>query len=128
MARLRGDASDWGAFVDSVSDRYAELIIMGGLLYYFSGTGNAVASLVTFAAAAGAVLVSYTKARANSLKFDADIGLLTRVERYIVLAPLLLLNQPVLAVWIIAVLANITALQRIWRVRDQAYERLKNKQ
>src|ERR1041385_1479169 len=35
MARLRGEASDWGAFVDSVSDRYSELIIFGGLLYYF---------------------------------------------------------------------------------------------
>ena len=36
MARLRGEASDWGAFVDSVSDRYSELIILGALLYYFA--------------------------------------------------------------------------------------------
>ena len=38
MARLRGEASDWGAFVDSVSDRYSELIMLGALLYYFAMT------------------------------------------------------------------------------------------
>jgi CDP-diacylglycerol--glycerol-3-phosphate 3-phosphatidyltransferase len=61
MARLRGDASDWGAFVDSVTDRYSELAILGGLLIYFSSIGDALSSAVTFAAAAGTVLVSYVK-------------------------------------------------------------------
>src|SRR5512143_3673724 len=65
MARLRGEATDWGAFVDSVSDRYSELIILGALLYYFSQTNQHVAEIVTFAAAAGSVLVSYVKARAE---------------------------------------------------------------
>lgn len=121
MARLRGEASEWGAFVDSVTDRYSELAIMGGLLYYFAYRGDALSAVVTFAAAAGSVLVSYTKARANALKFDANTGILTRAERYLVVAPLLVFNLPVLAVWITAVLANITALQRIWRVRQQAH-------
>lgn len=123
MARLKGEASEWGAFVDSVSDRYSELAILGGMVYYFALRGDVVSTVVTFAAAAGSVLVSYTKARASSLNFDADTGILTRVERYLVLGPLLLFNQPVWAVWIIAVLANVTALQRIWRVRRQAHGR-----
>jgi CDP-diacylglycerol--glycerol-3-phosphate 3-phosphatidyltransferase len=123
MARLRGEASEWGAFVDSVTDRYSELAILGGLLYYFAYLGDARLSVVTFTAAAGSVLVSYTKARADSLRFDADTGILTRAERYIVLAPLLVFNQPEWAVWIIAILANITALQRIWRVRKQGHAR-----
>jgi CDP-diacylglycerol--glycerol-3-phosphate 3-phosphatidyltransferase len=123
MARLRGEASEWGAFVDSVTDRYSELAILGGLLYYFAYLGDALLSVVTFTAAAGSVLVSYTKARADSLRFDADTGILTRAERYIVLAPLLVFNQPEWAVWIIAILANITALQRIWRVRKQGHAR-----
>jgi CDP-diacylglycerol--glycerol-3-phosphate 3-phosphatidyltransferase len=71
-------------------------------------------------AAAGSVLVSYVKARADSLKFDANVGILTRMERYLVIAPLLLFNLPAVAAWIVAVLANITALQRIWKVRQQA--------
>lgn len=125
MARLRGEPSDWGAFVDSVSDRYSELIILGGLLYHFVTVGNDLGAMLTFAAAAGSVLVSYVKARAESLRFEAKGGILTRVERYLVLAPLLVVNQPLWAVGIIAVLANITALQRIALVRRQGHDRMK---
>lgn len=120
MARLRGEANEFGAFVDSVTDRYSELFILGGLLFYFSGQNDRVSTIVVYTAAAGSVLVSYVKARADSLKFDANVGILTRMERYLVIAPLLLFNQPVLAVWIVAILANITALQRFWKVRQQA--------
>ena len=120
MARLRGNASEWGAFVDSVTDRYSELAVLGGLLYYFSSTGDWVSSVVTFTAAAGTVLVSYVKARAEAVGFNAKVGFLTRVERFIVLAPLLVFNQPVWAVWFIAIFANFTALQRIYYVRAQA--------
>ena len=124
MARLRGEASDFGAFVDSVTDRYAELVIYGGLLYYFLQQENMLACLLVFAAAMGSVLVSYVKARAEGLGFEAKVGLLTRVERYLVLAPSLLLNQPLIGLLIIAVLANFTALQRILHVRRQASARL----
>lgn len=125
MARLRGEPSDFGAFVDSVSDRYAELVTFGGLLYYFLSKGDGLAVVVTFVAAAGSVLVSYVKARAEGLGFTAKVGILTRLERYIVLIPLLVFNQPFIAVCIIAVLANITAYQRILHVRVQGHERMR---
>ena len=64
--------------------------------------------------------MSYTKSRAETLGFDCNVGLLTRLERFLVLGPGLLLNLPWLAVAIIAVLANFTALQRAWYVRGQA--------
>ena len=112
MARLRGEPSDFGGFVDSVSDRYAELATFGGLLYFFLTQDNALGAMVTFAAAAGSVLVSYVKARAEGLGFTAKVGILTRVERYIVLLPLLVFNQPLIAVAVIAVLGNVTALAR----------------
>lgn len=121
MARLRGEASEFGAFVDSVTDRYSELFILGGLLYHFLQTNDHLSAMAVYIAAAGSVLVSYVKARADSLKFDANTGVLTRLERYLVIAPLLVLNQPVIAAWIVAVLANVTALQRIWKVRAQAH-------
>ncbi len=120
MARMRGEASDFGAFVDSVTDRYSELFVLGGLSYYFLGQNDWLSVMVCYAAAAGSVLVSYVKARADSLKFDANTGILTRMERYMVIGPLLILNQPLWVIWIIAVLGNITALQRIWRVRRDA--------
>ena len=125
MARLRGEASDWGAYVDSVSDRYSELIIYGGLLYHFLAIGEPLGGMLTFAAAAGSVLVSYVKARAEGLGYEAKVGMLTRAERYIVLAPSLIFNQLYLGLGILAVFANFTALQRIWYVRSFARAKLK---
>ncbi len=123
MARLRGMAGEFGAFVDSVTDRYSELVIFAGLLYYYISQGNELATLLVYAAAAGSVLVSYNRARAQSIGYETKVGILTRLERYLVLAPALIFNQPIIGLWIIAVLANVTALQRILDVRHQAYEK-----
>lgn len=125
MARLRRESTDFGGFVDSVSDRYAEFITFGGLLYYFLSQENYPGVMVTFAATAGSVLVSYVKARAEGLGFTAKVGTLTRVERYMVLIPSLIFNQPFFAVALIAVFGNITALQRILHVRAQGHERMR---
>jgi CDP-diacylglycerol--glycerol-3-phosphate 3-phosphatidyltransferase len=119
MARLRGMPTDFGAFVDSVADRYSELVIFGGLIYYYLTQADWLLAMVSFAAASGSVLVSYIRARAASLGMDTKVGVLTRFERYLVLAPTLIFSIPWLGVWIIAVLANLTALQRILDVRRQ---------
>jgi len=124
MARLRGESSDFGAYVDSVSDRYSELIIYGGLLYHFLTLGEPLGGMLTFGAAAGSVLVSYVKARAEGLGYEARVGLLTRAERYIVLAPALVFNFLYWGLGILAVGANITALQRIWYVRKHAHAKM----
>ena len=125
MARLRGEPSDFGAFVDSVSDRYSELIIYGGLLYHFLNLGEPLGGMLVFTAAAGSVLVSYVKARAEGLGYHAKVGILTRVERYLVLAPSLVFNQLYIGLAIIAVFANVTAIQRIWHVRTHAHAKMK---
>ena len=119
MARLRGEPSEFGAFVDSVTDRYSELIIFGGLLFFYSQKGDWLGALLAFAAAGGSVLVSYVRARAQALGYDTKVGILTRMERYLVLAPSLVLNIPMIGLWIIAIFANITALQRIWDIRQK---------
>ena len=120
MARLRGMAGNFGAFVDSVSDRYSELIIFGGLIFYYAQKGDMLSTVAVYAAAAGSVLVSYIRSRGQSLGWDTKVGILTRMERYLVLAPALILNVPMVGIWIIAILANLTALQRIIDVRRQA--------
>lgn len=122
MARLRHMTGKFGAFVDSVTDRYSELVIFLGLLYHFVQQGNDMAVVVTFLAAAGSVLVSYVRARGQSLGWDTKTGILTRMERYLVLAPSLILNYPLIGMWIIAILANFTAIQRIIDIRRQAYQ------
>jgi CDP-diacylglycerol---glycerol-3-phosphate 3-phosphatidyltransferase len=126
MARLRGEPSLFGAFVDSVTDRYSELVIFAGLMVYYLIQGNGLGAALAYFAAAGSVLVSYVKSRAQTLGFNCETGILTRAERYLVLAPLLVINQPIIALWIIAILANITAFQRILFVRAQARPTLKS--
>ncbi len=128
LARLRNEASDWGAFVDAVTDRYSELFLFLGFLLYYMLHANAAGVILAYLAAAGSVLVSYVKARADASKLDANVGLLTRVERYIVLIPGLIFNLPLLVLIIIAILANFTALQRILRVRRDAHRRLSQSQ
>ena len=130
MARLRGMGGSFGAFVDSVTDRYSELIIFGGLIFFYAQQANLIGTILVFAAAAGSVLVSYVRSRGQSLGWDTKVGILTRFERYAVLAPALILNAVFAntALWgiaIIAVFANITALQRIIDVRRQYYQGLK---
>lgn len=119
MARLRGESSAFGAFVDSVTDRYSELVIFAGLLTHYLLAGDWFLAGLTYVAAAGSVLVSYVRARAQSLGYETKVGVLTRMERYLVLAPSLVINLPMIGLWIIAVLANVTALQRILDVRRQ---------
>jgi len=97
------------------------LFIFGGLLYNFLGKDDLLSCMVIFAAAAVSLMVSYVKARAESLQFEAKIGLLSRVERYLVLVPCLVFNIPMIAVYILAFFFFFTALQRIWHVRRQAY-------
>jgi CDP-diacylglycerol--glycerol-3-phosphate 3-phosphatidyltransferase len=127
MARLRGESSKFGAFVDSVTDRYSELVIYLGLLLYYDQQGDWLDTLGVYLAAAGSVLVSYVRARAQSLGYEAKVGILTRFERYAVLAPTLVFNIPWVGVWIIAVLANLTALQRILHVRSLAHAEMEEK-
>jgi CDP-diacylglycerol--glycerol-3-phosphate 3-phosphatidyltransferase len=128
LARLRNEASDWGAFVDAVTDRYSELFLFLGFLIYYMLQADAAGVILAYLAAAGSVLVSYVKARADASKLDANVGLLTRVERYLVLIPGLIFNLPLPVLIIIAVLANFTALQRILRVRRDAHRRLSQSQ
>lgn len=125
MARLRGEPSDFGAYVDSVSDRYSELIIYAGLLYHFLKLGEPLGGLLVFGAASGSVMVSYVKARAEGLGYEAKVGLLTRVERYLVLAPSLVFNQLYIGLTILAVFSHITAIQRILYVRNDIHAKMK---
>jgi CDP-diacylglycerol--glycerol-3-phosphate 3-phosphatidyltransferase len=121
MARLRGQTTKFGAFFDSVTDRYSELVIYGGLLLYYLQLQDWRACGLVYLATAGSVLVSYVKARAEGVGYKANTGILTRAERFIVVVLGLLLNQMIIALWVLAILANITALQRLLFVRKQAY-------
>jgi CDP-diacylglycerol--glycerol-3-phosphate 3-phosphatidyltransferase len=119
LARLQGKTSKFGAFLDSTCDRWSELFLFGGLTVYFAVDADGFGVVLTFAAAVGSVMVSYVKARAEGLGLECKVGLLTRMERYLVLCPALLLDLPLWGVGLVALLGNFTALQRMWHVRNQ---------
>lgn len=120
LARLSGVTSKFGAFVDSVMDRYSEMLLFGALMVYFANRFERTMVLWVFAAAAGSVLVSYARARGEALGFEVRSGLLTRLERYVILVPSLLLGFVRTGVVLVALLANFTAVQRFLHVRRQA--------
>lgn len=126
LARARGEVTGWGAFVDSVTDRYSELVLLLGLQIFYIRNLNWQAVVLVYLAAAGSVIVSYIKARAESLGYQAKVGILTRFERYLVLVPCLIFNIPLVGLWIIAIFANFTAFQRMYYVRKQSKTVSKN--
>jgi len=112
----------FGAIFDSSLDRYADFFIFAGLAYHFRQ--NTVLWLA-FAAFLGAVMVSYTRARAEGLGFDCRVGIMQRSERLLLLSlaglagPPLRIFDPTMTVvlGLIALLSNIAAWQRILLVR-----------
>lgn len=120
LARKAGVAGKFGAFLDSVVDRYDEMILLAGVLYYFQAEAYTWGIMLTYAAMCGSVLVSYTRARAEGLGFSGKVGIFSRIERAIVLILGLVFNQLLISVGIIAILANVTAIQRVFFVWKQS--------
>lgn len=114
LARLKQNNPPFGGLLDSVADRFSEIAIMFGLLLYFFGSGHRLGVVLVFAALTGSVMVSYVRARAQSLGSDPNLGLLTRVERYLITSLCLLSAQPLAGLWILAVFTYVTVFQRIW--------------
>jgi CDP-diacylglycerol--glycerol-3-phosphate 3-phosphatidyltransferase len=120
LARKAGVVGKFGAFLDSVVDRYDEMILLAGVIFYFQTQAYTWGIMLTYAAMCGSVLVSYTRARAEGLGFSGKAGIFSRIERSIVLILGLVFNQLLISVGIIAILANVTALQRIFFVWKQS--------
>jgi CDP-diacylglycerol--glycerol-3-phosphate 3-phosphatidyltransferase len=121
LARSTNKSYPYGAFLDSTLDRYSEGAIYLGLAAYFVSAGGPLQEwlvLGTLAALAGSFLVSYVRARAQSLGFTCDSGLFARPERVVVTVIGLIFGGVVLyaVVFLLAVLTNLTALQRIREV------------
>jgi CDP-diacylglycerol---glycerol-3-phosphate 3-phosphatidyltransferase len=119
MARMLDTKSLYGCLLDSLIDRYSEMILLLGLLLNFMYTDNYLGIIFTYFALSGSFLVSYIRARVEGLGFEVKIGILTRVERMIVLVICLLIRQPLVAVVLIALLGNFTAFQRFWYARTK---------
>lgn len=137
MARQAGVSSRWGAFLDSTLDRVADAAIFGGLALWYSGSGNdnMLCAVAIFCLASGQV-VSYTKARGESIGLPVAVnGLIERAERLVIslvaagLSGLQTFGVPSwigvllpIALWIVAVGSLVTLIQRVVTVRRESAE------
>ena len=128
MARLAGRKGSWGAFLDSVLDRFGDAAIFGGLLLWYAGDGDdlVMASLALACLVFGAI-VSYTKARAEGLGMTADVGFAERADRLVavlVTTGLVGLGLPEIVLTVVLTLLALasawTVVQRMREVRRQA--------
>ncbi|HZS94668.1 MAG TPA: CDP-alcohol phosphatidyltransferase family protein [Chloroflexota bacterium] len=122
LARVSRLQSAFGAFLDSFLDRYSESAILLALLYYFAERQALPAIVLVFAVAVGSLLISYARARAESLGIECRVGIAPRPERIILLGLGLLFSQGTLlgALVILAILTHVTALQRLYHVWRQS--------
>jgi len=122
VARAQGRVTRFGAFFDSVIDRYSDLILYLGLLIYYANVSRNRYAILVGIAMAGSVMVSYTRARAESLIPECKAGFFERPERIVLLIIGALSNRIAPALWILAIGPNITVIHRIihtWRAMQR---------
>lgn len=127
IARKTGSSSNFGAVFDSSLDRYAEFFMFLGIMGYmnrFEEPLYQITTVVAFLALNGSILVSYVRARAEGLGYECKVGVMQRAERIVLIGFSSLIHEYALiaAVWIVAIFANITAIQRlihVWRTERE---------
>ena len=121
VAKASGTASSRGAFFDSVADRFTDALLLGGVAWYLADTEGGRAPLLPMAVLAASMLISYERAKAESLGYNAKGGLMERAERLIALALGLVFSELLVAIlWIMLALTLLTAVQRFVKVWKQA--------
>ncbi len=129
LARFTNKATRFGAMFDSAVDRYSEFVMFFGMVVYFVMSKDYPTSVVAFFALCGSIMVSYSRARAESLGFDSRVGIMQRPERIVFLGLGALIHPGALkfAIWLVAIFANFTALQRIRHAYKQSETKLDRK-
>lgn len=113
VARITNTVTPFGAFLDSVVDRYSDMALYMGLLVYYARAERFFYVVLVALVMAGSVMISYTRARAESLIPSCKVGFLERPERIVLIIIGALFNRMAPVLWIIAVLSNITVIHRI---------------
>jgi CDP-diacylglycerol--glycerol-3-phosphate 3-phosphatidyltransferase len=123
IARRQNRVSIFGGFLDSILDRYADLILFLGLLVYYTRVNRFLYAVLVATAMAGAVMVSYAKARAESLVPKSEVGFWDRPERLVLMILGALVNRMPLVLWILAIGSNLTVIHHIvntWKLMKAA--------
>ncbi len=115
-ARKLGKVTALGSFLDSVLDRYSDLLLLLAILIFYLKKGQSDIVVLTSFVSMGTVLIPYIRAKAEALQVSCNIGLMERAERIILLVIGTLFNRMEPILWILAVLTHFTVLQRIYYV------------
>lgn len=113
VARATGQVTSFGAFFDSVIDRYSDVALFFGLLVYYARADHFFYLVMVAFVMTTSVMVSYTRARAESLIGSCKVGFMERPERIVLVIIGALFNRMAPVLWVIAVLSTITVIHRI---------------
>ncbi|RPI14664.1 MAG: CDP-alcohol phosphatidyltransferase family protein [Acidobacteriales bacterium] len=125
VARQTNRVTKFGGFLDSVLDRYSDLVLLMGLLVYYASINRFFYVVLTAVVMTGSVMVSYTRARAECTIPLCKAGFMERPERVVLLIIGAFFDRMAPVLWVIAVLANVTVIQRVlytWRQTRQLEE------
>jgi CDP-diacylglycerol--glycerol-3-phosphate 3-phosphatidyltransferase len=113
VARETKQVTAFGAFFDSVIDRYSDLVLLMGLLIYYASINRFFYIILTAVVMLGSVMVSYTRARAECLIPKCKVGFMERPERAVLLILGALFGRMAPVLWVLAIMTNITVAHRI---------------
>jgi CDP-diacylglycerol---glycerol-3-phosphate 3-phosphatidyltransferase len=113
LARMAKLSTPFGAFFDSTLDRFSEGIVLAAICYVFATKGQSVNAALTALALLGSLMVSYTRARAESLGLECKVGIMSRPERIILVAIGLFFNVLPYVIYIMLALTAFTVIQRV---------------
>ena len=116
VARAGGKTTKFGAFLDSVLDRYSDAALFLAVAWYLAEKGDHTGAFLSLGTLVGAFLISYTRARAEGLGESCHTGIMERPERIILLIFAALTGWITPVLWIMLVLTHITVVQRIYHV------------
>ncbi|GAC1318844.1 MAG: hypothetical protein NVS2B16_29830 [Chloroflexota bacterium] len=121
LARVTSRQTVFGAFLDSLLDRYSEAAILLALIFQFTVRHETFTVLLVYIVAVGSILISYARARAEGLGLEAKVGVAPRPERILILGFGLLFQErtTIAALIILALLTHLTAMQRLYSVWNQ---------
>jgi len=119
VARAKGMATSYGAFLDSVLDRYADAAMLLAVFWNMVARENTTGMLLSLVSLVGCFLISYARARAEGLGVSCNLGIMERPERVVLLAGGAITGYIIPVLWIMSILTHFTVLQRILHARRE---------
>lgn len=121
LARTNGRVSNFGAFLDSLLDRYSDSFLFLSVAWYLGGRGDHTGAFLSIGTMVGAFLVSYARARGEGLGIQSQVGIMERPERIILLIVATITGWLTSVLWVMFVLTHVTVIQRayvVWKAEQ----------